>query len=331
MHCSELRWHEPPGQALRALPLLTLYLSERCNSRCISCDWWRSGQRDFSVQMLERQLPALRRLGTEVVMLSGGEPLLHPEWMHIATLLRRHGIRPWLLSSGLAVAKHAAEIAHLFDSVTVSLDAADAARYARIRGVDGFEAVCRGVSAMAELGRPVSVRTTVQSANYRELPQIARLARLLGAASISFLAADVGAGSAFGRHGEASPEIALGHEDLPVLEAVLEELAEFEADGFVLESRAKLQRLAAYFRALLGEGEFPPVRCNAPEFSAVMEADGALRPCFFIPGSQLGVEEPLDERLNSVQQTSLRADIRAGQRPECRTCVCSMWRENARF
>jgi len=330
MDFSEVRFHARPGQALRALPLLTLYLSERCNSRCISCDWWRHGKQDFSVAMLERQLPALARLGTKVVMLSGGEPLLHPEWTGVAALLRRHGIQPWLLTAGLALAKHSVEVARLFQSVTVSLDATDARSYARIRGVDAFDAVCRGIRSMADLGRPVSLRTTVQRSNFQDLPEIVRLARSLGAASISFLAADVGGGAAFGRQGNADAALALTAEDLPVFDAVLDKLCT-DAGGFILEGETKLRRLASYFRALLGENDFPPVRCNAPEFSAVLEADGALRPCFFIKGSQLDVDAPLDERINSAEQASLRAGIAKGQRPECRTCVCSMWRENARL
>jgi hypothetical protein len=34
---------------LRQLPLLTLYLSERCNSRCVTCDYWRFGSADVSL------------------------------------------------------------------------------------------------------------------------------------------------------------------------------------------------------------------------------------------------------------------------------------------
>ena len=32
--------------SLRQLPLLTLYLTDRCNSRCITCDHWRHGRTD---------------------------------------------------------------------------------------------------------------------------------------------------------------------------------------------------------------------------------------------------------------------------------------------
>ena len=61
----------------RTLPLVTFYLTERCNSRCITCDYWRHGRKDATLESVARVLPDLRRLGTRVALLSGGEPLLN--------------------------------------------------------------------------------------------------------------------------------------------------------------------------------------------------------------------------------------------------------------
>jgi len=58
------------------------------------------------------------------------------------------------------------------------------------------------------------------------------------------------------------------------------------ASGFIAESPAKLRRLLQYFAAIHGKAPYPLVRCNAPEFSAVVGASGAVRPCFFISGRQ---------------------------------------------
>src|SRR5262249_4138104 len=146
-----------------------LYLTERCNSRCISCDYWRNGRVDMSLESVRRLLPSLKELQTRVVLLSGGEPLLNPEWVLIAQLLKDAGLRLWLLTSGLSLAKHAARASQLFDAVTVSLDAADADTYAAIRGVNAFEKVCAGIREVASHGVPVGVRATVQRANYRQL------------------------------------------------------------------------------------------------------------------------------------------------------------------
>jgi MoaA/NifB/PqqE/SkfB family radical SAM enzyme len=176
----------------------------------------------------------------------------------------------------------------------------------------------------------VSLRCTVQRGNYREIPALIRLAQQMGAKQISFLAVDVSNHLAFARREDYERTMALLPEDLPEFAAVLDSVerdfaGEF-ASGFIAESPAKLRRLGRYFAALLGQGPFPPVRCNAPRFSAVVGADGALQPCYFIPGPARLNSQPLSAALNTPGFVALRRDIREGRRAECAACVCSMWR-----
>ncbi|MDM4765390.1 radical SAM protein [Pelomonas sp. SE-A7] len=320
---------------LRALPLVTLYLTERCNSRCTSCDYWRHGRDQLSLASVQALLPQFQRLGTRAVLVSGGEPLLHPQWAEIATLLKSEGLQLWLLTAGLALAKHAAAVSSLFDKLTVSMDGADAETYAAIRGVDAFDVVCQGLRAAAQFGRPALLRCTVQQRNFRQLPELVALAHACGASGISFLAADLGNPQAFGRIAltQQPAGLALRIEEVEALERLIDRMeTALEHDfrsGFIAESPAKLRRIAAHYRALLGQGEYPPVRCNAPEFSAVLEAGGRLRPCFFIAGPAGQTDATLEQSLNSPAMRELRESIRCGQRPECRRCVCSMWRDPA--
>ena len=317
-----------------SLPLVTLYLSERCNSRCVTCDYWRHGVKDMTLASVRRLLPELAAQRTRTVLLSGGEPLLNPEWREIASLLKSHGLTLWLLTSGLSLTKHSRAAADLFDSITVSLDGTCADTYAAIRGLDAFDKVCEGIRAVAAAGRPAGLRVTLQWSNYRELVRFVTLARELGAASVSFLAVDVSNGHAFARRDESPPGLALGDDDIGALDGLLDRLErEHAADfrtGFIAESPAKLGRIRDYFAALRGQRGFPAVRCNAPEFSAVIGADGRVAPCFFIPGPTLAPRAPdLGAALASEPMCSLREAIRNGRRPECERCVCSMWRDPA--
>ena len=322
--------------ALGRLPLVTLTLSERCNSRCVSCDYWRHGVADMNLDAVRRLLPDLARLHTEVALLSGGEPLLNPEWAEIAALLREQGLRLWLLTSGLSLAKHARRVAALFDTVTVSVDGTNRDTYAAIRGLDAFDKVCEGIYGAADAGAQVTMRVTLQRANYRELPRFVDLAHACSAREVSFLAVDVANPHAFARQDDFTRNLALQPADLPQFADALEALERSHADdfrsGFIAESPHKLRRLYQYFAAVLGTAAYPPVRCNAPEFSAVLGAQGEMRPCFFIPGEP-GVSVPapaaLSAALNTPRMTQLRADIRAGRRAECAACVCPLWRERS--
>ncbi|MGH9640949.1 MAG: radical SAM/SPASM domain-containing protein [Terriglobales bacterium] len=321
---------------IRSLPLITLYLTERCNSRCVSCDYWRHGRVDMTPASVARLLPELRALGTRTVLISGGEPLIHPQWIEIAQTLRTADLELWLLTSGLSLVKHARAAAELFERITVSLDGADRTTYEAIRGLDAFDNVCAGIRAAAGAGAQVGVRVTVQRRNFRELSALVVLARTAGARQISFLAADILSREAFGRAADYVADIAMHAGDLGAFARVLDGLErdharDFES-GFIAESPLKLRRLWQYYAATCGQGEYPPTCCNAPEFSAVVEANGRIDPCFFIRGPADATDGGgLRKALNDAPLTRLRGEIRAGRRPECTTCVCSMWRDPDTF
>jgi len=273
-------------------------------------------------------------LETRDVVISGGEPLLNPEWREIATLYRSHGLGLWLLTSGLALAKYSRDVASLFHSVTVSMDGSGPETYSKIRGIDAFRKVCEGVRSVAASGVPTSLRVTLQRDNFRELLRFVSLARELGASQVSFLAVDVQNRHAFSRLDDSIPDLALRDDELEVFDTLLSELeathaADF-ADGFIAETPQKLRRILAYFSALRGLRNFPDVRCNAPVFSAVVGADGSVSPCFFIAGpAEPGAHQDLAGALNSEAMRRIRSAIARGERPECQRCVCTSWRDPA--
>ena len=332
LHTAAFDAEAPRESALRQLPLVTLYLSERCNSRCITCDYWRHGVADMSLDSVRRLLPDLARLQTRVALVSGGEPLLNPEWPQIAELLGGQGLKLWLLTSGLSLAKHARRAADLFDAITVSLDGTDPETYEAIRGLDAFDKVCEGIRAAAHTGTAISVRVTLQRANYRQLPLFVALVRELGAQQVSFLAVDVANPHAFARQDDFTRDLALQPEDLPELAAILDDLereraSEFRS-GLIADSPRKLRRIHQYFSAVCGLAEYPAVRCNVYEYSALIGATGRVSPCFFISGpGQSARRDSLEEILNHASMSALREQIRSGGRPECARCVCSLWRD----
>jgi len=257
---------------------------------------------------------------------------MHAHWPEIAATLKSAGLEVWLLTSGLALAKHAQRVARLLDAVTVSLDGTNSATYAAIRGLDAFDKVCEGIRALADRGLAPSLRVTLQRANYRQLPEFVDLARTAGVRQVSFLAVDVANPHAFGRLDDFSSDLALRVEDLAVFEAIVRSMevthAESFASGFIAESPQKLGRILQYFSAVCGRAPFPPVRCNAPEFSAVIDASGRVQPCYFIPGPPDACAwHDFMGALDGDGMAARREEIRAGKRPECNTCVCSMWRE----
>lgn len=317
------------SDSLHALPIAVIYITDKCNSRCISCDYWRFGQNEISMKLVEELAHELPHCGTQYVLLSGGEPLQHPQWETIAMMFKERGMRVAMVTSGILIPKHALAIAQCIDEVYISLDGATPESYKSIRGVDGLGLIRKGMEKLA--GRlPITFRTTVQRANYREIPDLIQLTRSWGATHHSFLAVDVSTHAAFARTKDFDRSMALGIEDLDPFARALDRTErecgiEFER-GYILESRGKLRELHSYFAALLGLRDFPSVRCNAPRFSAVIETDGSVRPCFFLPSSGRVGHVPILRVLNNEAGKELRQQQRLGHRDECVRCVCPAYR-----
>ena len=317
------------------LPMLIFYPTSRCNSRCVSCDWWKSsGAGDLTLEEIDAVARALPALGTRLVVFSGGEPLLRPEVFEAARLFLSQGMTLHLLTSGVLLERYATQVASHFARIIVSLDASSEALYRDVRGVAALTTVEEGVASLRRVapGVPVTARSTLHRLNFRELPRLIDHARAMALDGISFLPADVSS-DAFGR--EQAPDadaLALDAAEQAEFEALVEATIDdhrddFEA-GYVAESPEKLRRLPQYYAALSGATPFPPVRCNAPWVSVVVEADGSVRPCFFHQPVGNVRQAPL-AAIIAKDLPQFRQDLDPSTNPVCRRCVCSLktgWR-----
>ncbi len=286
---------------------------------------------------IARWVAEWRELGVERVVLSGGEALMHSRLWELCDLLRSADIGISILSTGLLLRRHAAELVTRCDDVVVSLDGPQAV-HDRIRNVPrAFDRLADGVVAIREAGSGIQVtgRCTVQRANFESLRATVGAAHEIGLDRISFLAADVST-DAFNRPGGWSDarvhQVALEAEDLPLLDAELDALerehaADF-ASGFIAESPEKLRRrLSQYFRALVGGGDFSPNDCNAPWVSSVIESDGTVRPCFFQPplgNIHTAGDGGIASILNSPEAVAWRQGLDTHRDEICRRCVCTL-------
>lgn len=319
------------GHKLHTLPLLVLYLTDGCNSRCAMCDIWRNPRRNMDPALVDSLLASAQQMNVRWLLLSGGEATQHPQWAAIARRFRDAGIYVMLLTNALHLERQAAATADAVDEVIVSLDAGTAPTYREIRGVDGLRRVLAGVRAVRERGVAVTTRTTVQRQNYAELPQIIEAGLAADANAISFLAVDVSSEVAFGDRVANPQSPALAPADVDAFAAVLDRVARDYAPAFasgrIAETPAKLRRMVRYFRAVNGEVGFAGPRCNAPHVSTVVEVDGRVRPCYFLPEvGRVDATTDLQSVLNGPAGVAMRAAYQRGERPECARCVCPLYK-----
>jgi MoaA/NifB/PqqE/SkfB family radical SAM enzyme len=72
----------------------------RCNLACGYCNEYDSTSSPVPLETMKKRLDKLAALGTSVITISGGEPLMHPELDEIIRHIRKHGMIAGLISNG---------------------------------------------------------------------------------------------------------------------------------------------------------------------------------------------------------------------------------------
>jgi Fe-coproporphyrin III synthase len=335
IHHTIQRYRTLQTSCISSLPILILMPHSACNCRCVMCDIWKGNknQQQLRESDISGLLESLRKFNTGTVVMSGGEALLNPNFFRFCEILQKDGISLTLLSTGLTVKRNAANLVRWVNDIIVSLDG-DEETHDAIRNIPGaFQSLKEGVHAIKSLepGFRISARTVIHRLNFMRWSAIIEQAKGMGLDQISFLPADVSS-QAFNREQpwdtDRQHEILLNQEELPELEKVIHQLSLDHApdydDGFIAESRAKIRKIYTYYAAFYGLNDYPYKKCNAPWVSAVIEADGTVRPCFFHQPMGNIRKDSLDNILNSEDAIRFRKELDIETNSTCIKCVCSL-------
>lgn len=297
------------------------------------CDIWKGNKnaKQLTEEDIQNLLKSLKQLDTKRVVMSGGEALLNKNFFRFCEILKQKDIKITLLSTGLTLDRHAENIIRYVDDVIVSLDG-DRELHDEIRNIKGaFDSLATGVKILKarKPGFPVAARCVIHRFNFKKWDRIITAAKDIGLDSISFLPADV-TSQAFNRETawdtERQDDVLIHKEELPLLEAMIETLittckTEF-ATKFIAEAPQKIRKIGQYYNAQHGLSAFPVKACNAPWVSVVVEADGAVRPCFFHDTLGSIKEASLTDIINSPESRDYRKKLDTQTNATCVKCVC---------
>ena len=146
---------------ISTLPIVILMPHSACNCRCVMCDIWKDNKnlKQLTENDIRDLLVSLKKFDTRTVVMSGGEPLLNPNFFRLCELLRNEGIKITLLSTGLSVRNHAWDIMALVNDLIVSLDGNELI-HDLIRNIPGaYKKLRSGVQLLVlnRIARPVPV------------------------------------------------------------------------------------------------------------------------------------------------------------------------------
>lgn len=166
------------GTRVAQIPLLYLDVIDRCNSRCRSCDVWRSSsdaEPELTTDEILALRPAARKLKTQIVSFGGGEPTLRDDLETCIRAFHEDGMSVHMNSNGLSISAERAR--SLVDAglsvVYLSIDHPEPEGYRHIRGVDGYERAVRAIEHFRSLPQPipVGVNMVVSSLNQDVIEQ----------------------------------------------------------------------------------------------------------------------------------------------------------------
>jgi len=177
------------------LKQLYFYLTEGCNLACRHC--WLAPQFDpdgsknamLPLALLKKAIEEAIPLGLTSVKLTGGEPLLHPNFLNILDFLKEKRLDLTLETNGILLTEEIARAIaeHEKPFVSVSLDGANAATHDKIRGVEGsFAKAKAGICNLVKNHIHPQVIMSIMRSNADQAETLVELAETLGADSVKF-------------------------------------------------------------------------------------------------------------------------------------------------
>jgi len=178
--------HSSHGGTLR---LVAWEVTRSCNLSCVHCR--ASAERgpypgELDTLKCLSILDQISEVGSPIVILTGGEPLLRKNIFEIARHGTDKGLRMVMATNGTLLNPDVTEKMNQsgIQRVSISLDGATAETHDRFRQVDGaFKGSLEGVEELKRAGIEFQINTTVTRHNLGEVPGLLDLAVKMGAAA----------------------------------------------------------------------------------------------------------------------------------------------------
>lgn len=170
--------------------LVSWNLTRKCNLRCPHCylDAGSGDEDELTTDECLDLVDEMHALGTEMLILTGGEPLLRRDIYDIASRASERGMWVVMGTNGVLVNDHVARrmVECGVKGVGISIDSIEPETHDRFRGgPDAWKYSVRALDICRSHGLEVLVQTTVLPGNRHEIGQLLEFARSKGAWSFN--------------------------------------------------------------------------------------------------------------------------------------------------
>ena len=162
-----------------------------CNLKCKHC-YIKADEKlenELTTEEAEKLIDELAECGVVALSFAGGEPLIRPDFVEIATYAKQKGFHISLATNGTLITQKIAKKLKGtgIDYVEISLDGAKPETHDSFRGISGiFKRTVEGITSCVRAGLYTGIATTVTKSNLEEIPEIYELAKKLGVQFLIF-------------------------------------------------------------------------------------------------------------------------------------------------
>lgn len=189
-----------------SLRYLELQITKRCNLKCKHCFVGESLSIDLPLSKIERLLSEFEQLQGLRVLITGGEPVLHPEFDKINHFIKDLALRRILFTNGVFITEELLKKLNVHE-LQISLDGLKHGHEA-LRGTGSFEKSLSAIKTAKKFGFDVSVATMIHRENIHEFEDLEKLIKNLGVREWIVDAPSIKGNLASHRNLSVSPEVA---------------------------------------------------------------------------------------------------------------------------
>ncbi|MEQ8200869.1 MAG: putative heme d1 biosynthesis radical SAM protein NirJ2 [Syntrophomonadaceae bacterium] len=166
--------------------LVSWNTTNQCNMLCDHCyrDAGVRSEDELSTAQARKLIEEIKKAGFQIMIFSGGEPLMRPDIYELASFATGLGLRAVMGTNGSLIAAGVArKIKEAgFMAAGVSLDSLDPGKNNNFRKLDNaYQLTVEGMRNLKEAGVPFQIHTTVMDWNVGELEAITDFAIEIGA------------------------------------------------------------------------------------------------------------------------------------------------------
>ncbi len=310
---------------------VTLAVTNQCNLRCRHC-WPESGPDDQAPSapkdQVLRRLTDFSALGTEKFVITGGEPLTHPDWLEILTFacaLPGVGEVRLQTNATLLSPAHVDALLPLKDRglmIQTSLEGATPQTHDLVRGTGSFHQTLQGLQRLKERGlaHRICITFTEMQHNCGEIPDLLEMVDTMGVGQ--FIAGTLVCGGRALQSGGLAPPTTGQYEAI---------LARYRSDKAFRDRYHRIGNIAALEWAR-GETDAPHACCSFIE-TPYVTADGWLYPCVMVHADRYAATDAYAHPLTKTIADHIDAWARLQRIKEFRLTdldACSGCRDYAR-